>query len=332
MLLVSLFACGACTPVSVTFTFGARDGELRETVVHDDGRGARTNKVALIDVRGVLIDSPRPGLLGEGPNPVDELVSRLCKAERDGRVKAVILRINSPGGSVTASDTMYREIRRFAAQSGKPVVVSVGEVCASGGYYIALAADEIIVQPTSITGSIGVIVPTINVSEGLRRIGVVARAVRSGDQKDLANPLEPMREEHYAVLQALVDEYYESFVSLVKDRRPGLARSELGRVTDGRVITGAEAVRVGLADAEGDVIDAFEAAKRLAGVELARMVKYHSASRRPRTPYAAAHAPDHAHPTDAAGVEINLLRLDLADPLTALGGGNAYYLWMPGGL
>jgi protease-4 len=326
--------------MSVTFTLGPREGALRETVVDGDaGSGA---KVALIDVRGVILDTARPGLLSGGTSAVDEVVSRLKKAERDPAVKAVVLRINSPGGSVTASDTVYEEVRRFREASGKPVVASLGEVAASGGYYVALAADEVVAQPTSITGSIGVIMPTINVSEGMKKIGIVSRSVKSGPNKDLANPMEPMRDSQYALLQGMVDEFYGRFRGLVVERRGsegGAAASGRGRrlaaervdeLTDGRVVTGAEAVRAGLADREGNLREAFGRAMALAGVPRARLVKYHSEGESPRSPYAAeARAP--GGEGAAGAVDVSLLRVDLGGGgWEWLPPGQAYYVWSVG--
>jgi protease-4 len=319
LLLVALLL-PACAPTSVTFTFGDRDDPLRKTpVIEDKNAGA---EIALIDIRGTLVDAARPGLFSPGVSPVDELVSRLKMAEEDDAIKGVVLRINSPGGSVTASDIMYNEVRRFCETTRKPVIASFGEVAASGGYYLALACDEIIAQPTSITASIGVIIPTVNVSDGLRRIGIVARSVKSGANKDLANPLEPIRESQYAVLQGMVDEFYQRFRSLVVSRRPGLDPSRVDDLTDGRVVTGAEAVRVGLADREGDLRDAFTRAKELAKVPSARLVRYHSPDTRPRSPYSPV-----ADGPAPAGTEINLFHLDL--DATAFTGTNAYYLWSP---
>jgi protease-4 len=323
LLLVAILA-PACAPLSVTFTLGAQEQPLRETAVLEDAHGPADAKVALIDVRGTIIDAARPGLFGSGANPVDELVARLKMAEDDPEVRAVVIRINSPGGSVTASDIVYTEVRRFADTTKKPVVASLGEVAASGGYYLALAADEIVAQPTSITASIGVIIPTVNVSDGLRRIGIVARSIKSGENKDLANPLEPIRESQYAVLQGMVDDFYARFRGLVVERRPTLDTSRLDELTDGRVVTGAEAVKAGLADHEGSVRDAFDRAKHLAGITSARLVRYHTDTARPRSPY----SPTATAEAPAANTEVNLIQLDLGE--AGLGSAtNAYYLWAP---
>lgn len=324
--LVLLALLPACAPLSVTFTLGAREDPLRETAVITD-KGASSAKIAMIDVRGAIVDASRPSLFGSGLNPVDEFVARLKMAEDDPEVRAVVIRINSPGGSVTASDIMFNEVRRFVEQTKKPVVASLGEVAASGGYYLALAADEIVTQPTTITGSIGVIIPTVNFSDGLRRIGIVARSVKSGANKDIANPLEPIREEQYKVLQGLVDEFYDRFRGLVVERRPTLDTTRLDELTDGRVVTGSAAVVAGLCDREGDLRDAFSRAKSLAGVSSARLVRYHTEGVRPRTPYSTMTSPDTA---PDASTEINLVQLQLSEGgLHAGGPANAYYLWAP---
>ncbi len=322
-----LLSIPSCAPTSVTFHFGAGDGRLDAAPVISEP-GASGANVAVIDVRGVIVDAPQRGLFASYSSPVDDLVARLSRAETDPSIKAIILRINSPGGTVSASDTMYREVRRFSVQSKKPVVASLGEVAASGGYYLALGADTIIAQPTSITGSIGVIMPSMNFSEGMNRLGITSRSIKSGANKDLANPFEPMRESQYAVLQGMVDEFYAAFRGLVAARRPEI-RGNLDELADGRIVTGAYAVQSGLADAEGGLRDAFEAAKRLAGLKSANLVKFHPrGTAAPRSVYSFADVD--APPASTSGNEsaaINLLDIDLGG-LSALQGG-AYYIWMP---
>ncbi len=331
---VSLAACG-CSPVTVSFTLFADNGRLHEAAVESDPGGSQ-GKVLMIDIRGLIADREDSGLLSSGPNPVDELAAELRKAAEDKSVHAVILRINSPGGTVAASDMMYREVRRYAASTGRPVIASLGEIAASGGYYLALSADRIVAEPASITGSIGVIIPTVNVSEGLNRIGIRSRSITSRPNKDLANPLEPMREEHYAVLQALVDEFYERFRGLVVERRgPAhsgswgdaklLDTSRVDTLTDGRVVTGVRAAEAGLVDQTGGIRDAFELAKRMAGLTRGTLVKYYREdSAAPRSAYARS---DVAAP----GGEINLLQLRLPGSTFGMEGAGAYYLWIPPG-
>ena len=327
----SLVTAG-CTPLTVSFTLFAKDKTLVESVVDQDPSASW--KVCVIDVQGVIVDATTPGLLAPIANPVDETVARLDKARADDSIKAVVLRINSPGGSVTGSDVLYREIRRFRELSGKPVVVSMAEVAASGGYYIALAADRIYANPTTITGSIGVIVPTINFSDGLARIGIVARSVKSGPNKDIANALEPMKESHYKVLQGLVDEYYAAFRQHVNDRRPGVDAARFDESTDGRIMSGREALSRGLVDELGGIREAFDGAKALAGLKGAKMVKYRlEGAPVPRTAYAEANAqPVMEAPANAprSGAEVNLVRIDAGGMFQHAGPSPSaiYYLWM----
>lgn len=323
-----------CLPNSVTVSLrGGRD-KLEQAVVLADP-GTPTAKVAMIDVRGLIADVSTPTLLGDGPNPVDEVVMRLMAAEQDSSVKAVVLRINSPGGTVTASDILYREVESFRSRTKKPVVVSMGEIAASGGYYLSLAGDRILAEPTTLTGSIGVIIPSFNFSEGLNRIGIKSRSIKSGANKDLANPFEPIREPQYAVLQQVVDEFYAKFKGLVVQRRPGLKAENLADATDGRIITGARAAELGLVDELGGVRDAFTIAKELAGIKAGTLVKFSfGPAEGTRSPYAAARSGDQRPVlmNGAGGTELNLVqvRLDAAGPSGAsAGSAGVYYLWAP---
>lgn len=328
--LIGLFALVGCAPLSFTVSLDGSGGRLNEhTALADPGSPAA--KVALIDLTGVIADRPRFSLLGRGENPVDEFLLRLDRAAADAAVRAVVVRINSPGGSVTASDILHDELRRFADETGKPVVASLGEVAASGGYYVALAADEIVAHPTAITGSIGVIIPTVNVSQGLAKIGIHSRSVTSGPNKDLANPLEPPREPHYAILQGMVDEFYGRFRSLVVERRTGLDASRLDAMTDGRIFSGTDAVAAGLADSEGGVRDAFDAAKRLAGIDRARLVKYgYARNGTPATAYSLVDAPPSSPARPDDGPSVSLVQLNLGAGLAAeVEPGRPYYLWLP---
>lgn len=312
----------ACSPVTFSVTLGEGDRPLRESAVLAEGEGP--SKVAMIEVQGLIADARVPGLLSAGANPVDEVVARLRRAESDASVKAVLLRINSPGGTVTGSDVLYRELREFRKRSGKPIVVSMSEIAASGGYYTALAADRIVANPTTITGSIGVIIPTFNFSNGMSRLGIVARSIKSGENKDLANPFEPMREGQYAVLQTMVDEFYARFRALVVARRPMLKPEDVATATDGRVFSGEHAQRIGLVDELGGIPEAFAAAKRLAGVERARLVQYTpEGAPRPRTAYA--ESPE--NPT----ASVNLLQLNVGSGLSTMqfNTSGVYYIWIP---
>ncbi len=324
----------SCAPLRVSFDVGfAREGVHERVVQRDPGAG--TAAVALIPFTGLIADAPQPpGLLGGGPNPVDRLVASLERASKDPHVRAVVLRVNSPGGSVTGSDILYREITRFRERTGKPVVVSMGEVAASGGYYISLAADRILAEPTTITGSVGVLFQTFNVHEALTRFGVQPRAITSGPNKDLANPFAPPRQEHYALLQQQVDALYQRFRQLVLSRRPAFDAAQADELLDGRVFTGQQAADLGLVDAVGGVREAFEAAKRLAGIARATLVMYYSGRSAPHSPYAQASlapssAPVAASPAStpaSSGARVTL-EAQLGSSLLTPG---FHYLWAPG--
>ncbi len=328
--LVASAAClpllAACSPLTVSFTFGADERRVSETEVARDEHRV-SGKVALIDVRGTIAEDPT-GWLSDGPGIVDSVVAQLNRAEKDSGVRSIILRINSPGGTVTASDVLYREVRGFAARTKKPVVISMGEIAASGGYYLALAGDHLVAEPTTLTGSIGVIIPTINVHEGLGRLGIRAKNIKSGANKDLIDPLGKPSDEHDAIVQAIVNEFYAKFRSLVVERRTpaGLVVSRLDELTDGRVVTGATAKDAGLIDDLGGVSEAFAAAKRLAGLDGARLVKYHPVEKPARTPYSTATATA-GQGGEPSRNEFNLLRLDTS-PTGLTSGAGVYYLWM----
>jgi protease-4 len=345
---------GGCLPSSVTLNFGD-ESTLKRAVVDevrapagDDGESGGRGDIAVIDVRGVILDSPAPALFGSQANPTAELAARLRVAGEDDDVKAVVLRMNTPGGGVTASETMHAIVRRFRQSTGKPVIISMGDVCASGGYYLSTAGDYVVAQPTGITGSIGVIIPTVNFSEGMRRIGIVSRSIKSGANKDLANPLEGMRDSQYAVLQQMVDEFYARFKALVVASRqsPAVVRTASGQtlaraaldmsrvdeLTDGRVLSGTQAVRAGLADVEGDLIDAIHIARRMAGLSQARVVRFHRSSATPTTVYASTEqdAGVHTPGGNTGGGDLHLLSLYLSPGPDQLSTGGAYYLWVAG--
>ncbi|MEM1423282.1 MAG: signal peptide peptidase SppA [Planctomycetota bacterium] len=326
--IVPLLACaliaGGCLPSRITLDLQERNADLQSTtVLSDPNAGERAPAIALIDLTGVISSAPSVGLIGGGPSTLDTVLARFDKAEEDG-ARAVVLRINSPGGTVAASETLADEIATFRDRTGVPVVASIADVGASGGYYVALACDTVIAQPSSTTGSVGVLIQTFNVSGAMQRWGFRGRAVTSKPNKDIANPFEPPVDEHYAILQGLVDDFYDDFLRRVRDGRPALASStsDFALATDGRVFTGRQAHELGLVDALGTLRDAFDDAKARAGLTEARLVKYHSDGAAPATPYALADT-ETARSGPAPLVNIAIDGTPLATP-------GFYYLWAPG--
>lgn len=316
LLMASWTGCGMpsllITPVTSTRS-------LEETTLSRESFFT-TDKIALIDVSGTITNSPRFQLLGEGENPVSVLLEQLDKARSDRAVKAVVLRINSPGGTVVASELMHAEVMRFRA-TGRPVIAVIMDVAASGGYYIACACDEIIAHPSSVTGSIGVIMQMFDVSGTMTMIGVKSDAITSGELKDAGSPLRAMKPEEREIFQAIVQDMYERFVDAVVKGRPELAEARVRELADGRVYTGSQALEVGLIDRIASLSEAFDVAKKRAGIQRMRVVTYHRPHQYKPNYYAAAPAPQ------SGGV--SLFKLDPAE-LLDFAAPRFMYLWRPG--
>ena len=197
--------------------FSRRPSPLEEHVVLGEGN----DKVLLLDISGTITSEEERGALGIGreQSTVSRVEAELERAGKDDRIKALLLRINSPGGTVTASDILYRRITRFREERKIPVVAQLMDVAASGGYYVALAADEIVAHPTTITGSIGVLFTSFNVQGLLGKVGVENQTVKTGEKKDIASPLRKMTPEERAILERLIGEMQSRFVGLVRERR-----------------------------------------------------------------------------------------------------------------
>jgi protease-4 len=305
-LAVLLAACGV---VSIDLTPRVRP--LEETTIEGSGR----DKVLLVELSGVLAEEPLITLEGRPAVPLLARVrEELDKAEEDDRVRALVLRINSPGGTVTASDVLYHEIGRFKARRGIPVVAAIMDVGASGGYYVALAADRIVAHPTTVTGSIGVLMLSVNASGLLEKVGVSASYIKSGALKDAGSPFRAMTPEERGLFQGLIDRLHERFVGLVvRERR--LEEPRVRALADGRVYTGAQAVDLGLVDRIGYLEDAIALAREAAGLREARVVTYHRPRQYRATIYSA------AEPAPPLGLA-DLGRAALAGP-------RLLYLWAP---
>lgn len=266
-LAVSAAAMSGCGPTSFLITPVAASPRLVEHEVLRESVWA-SRKIAIVDVDGLLRNARSSSLLGEeGDNPVSLFHDKLTHASEDSAVCAVVLRVNSPGGGVTASDLMYGELRRFREKSGKPVIAALMDVAASGGYYIACAAERIIAQPTCVTGSIGVIMIAPDLSGIMQKLGVRANVIKSGAMKDAGSPFREMGEADRALFQSMIDDMYERFVSVVQKGRPNMAPEKVRALADGRVFTAGQALEHGLIDAVGSLNDAIDAARRAAGLK-----------------------------------------------------------------
>jgi protease-4 len=184
-----------------------------------------------------------------------------------------VLEVNSPGGGVTASDEMHQSILDFREQTGLPVVVSMGDVAASGGYYISTAADRIVANETTLTGSLGVIFTLTDFSELADRYGVEQEVVKSGEFKDMGSSFRDLTPEERDILQSIVDESYDEFVGVIVEGR-GLPEERVREIADGRVYSGEQAKELGLVDSFGGLDEAAEVSRDLANVREATVVRY----------------------------------------------------------
>ena len=202
---------------------------------------------------------------------VDRVISQIKQAERDKNVKGVIVEINSPGGTITGSDAIYHYLRKLGEK--KPVAVCMEDLCASGGYYVSMAAKRVFAHPTGWTGSIGVILTLVNVVKLADDVGVKVEVVKSGNSKDMGSPFRAMAVEERDYFQKLVDEAYSRFVKIVADRR-GIEMEQLRPLADGRVLSAKQALAGKLIDEIGFLEDAIAFIKTSAGIEEAQIVRY----------------------------------------------------------
>ena len=215
-------------------------------------RFAFGDKIAIVEVRGVITQSS---------GVIEELQQYLA----DDGVKAIILRVDSPGGGVGPSQEIYREIMRIKSNSKRKVVTSMGSVAASGGYYIASASDLIVANPGTITGSIGVIMQFSNFEELLKKIGVRGVVLKSGEHKDIGSPFREMTPEEKRIMQEVLDNVHQQFIQAVADGRK-LDRSKVAQIADGRILTGEQAKNLGLVDQLGNLQDTIDITAKLAGI------------------------------------------------------------------
>jgi protease-4 len=290
---------------------------LEETTLEGEGRA----KILLVDVSGVITDTPSRRSFGliEEESTVGRIQSELKRAGDDRRVRAVVLRINSPGGGVTASDEIYGEIVRFKTEHHVPVIAALGDLAASGGYYVACAADRIVAHPTTVTGSIGVILMSLNLEGLLGKVGVRNETYKAGEHKDLLSPFRGATPAERRIVQRVLDSLHARFIAVVRESRPGLATARLHELTDGRIFDATDALEVGLVDQVGDLRSAIDAARAAAGVEEARVVTYHRADEVRENIYSAARG---------LPAQVNLLPIDLG-ALTGAGP-RFMFLWAPG--
>jgi protease-4 len=287
--LICLFAAlgtGGCKGICVSTnskvtTQTAQTGPVMPMAVEYSPTGL---KIALIDVDGLLLNMDMLGPYSEGDNPVSIFRERLAAVARDGCVRAVVVRINSPGGGVTASDIMRHDLVAFKARTGLPVIACLMDVGAGGAYYLATAADRIVVHPTTVTGGIGVILNLYNLADAMAQQNIAATPIKSGANIDIGTPITGIDPKKKLLLQNMADEFHARFQNAVVSARA--LSPEAQRVAfDGRVFTGQQALQLGLVDTVAYLDDAISMAKEAGGAPQAAVVLYHRSSDRAHSLY-----------------------------------------------
>lgn len=310
-------ALGSTGCINVSGAFGP--GDIRE-VVYEQGGSFSPSKIAIIDVSGVISGGGEGEGFFDSDSTVVSLSKKLHRAGEDPRVKAVILRIDSPGGGVNASDTMHREVVRFREEYNVPVYASMQTLAASGGFYVAMGCDHVYAHPTTVTGSIGVISVFPGASGLMDKIGFRMNALTTGKYKDSGAFYRDFTAEDRAYYQAIIDNMYARFIGVVEANRTNLTHEQVLELADGRVYTADQALEAGLIDGIkylDEMVDLVAKEQKLRNPRV--VILKRSSSPTTESLYARSPAPV---------VNYNLLNLDM-DARMEKSGEAFNYLWVP---
>lgn len=312
LLLLSLLPLSGCAFVNVPIF--APPSPFEEQVLEGEGK----KKILLLDISGTISEQDKSGGLlgGRSASMVSLVHETLQKAEKDDDLGALLIRINSPGGTVTASDIIHHDITEFKKRKKIPVVACIMATGTSGGYYIAAAADQIIAHPTAITGSIGVILMKFNVMGLMGKLGVEEQTIKSGDKKDIMSPFRRATPEEEKLAQEIINQLYARFLDVAM-ARPGnkLSREELRILADGRVYTAGQALAARLIDKTGYLDDVITDLRKSIGDDKAKVISYYRPGSYKGSIYAGAEA------KDGFG--------DILGNLDSISGASFMYLWRP---
>ncbi len=309
-ILAILFA-GCSGPLIRVFPDG--EAPLQEFTLEGEGR----QKIIVVNVEGRLTDAPDRGWIRTRPGAVQRITAHLEKAKKDDDIRAVLLKIDSPGGTVTASDLLYHEIMSYKEETGNKVAAVFMDLAASGGYYIALAADRIMAHPTSVTGSVGVIFLRPGVSGLMEKVGLDMRLNKSGKNKDMLSPFREATPEETRILQDLVNRLAQRFFDLVKKHRNPTA-AQFDDIASARIFLAPDALALGLIDEIGYLSDAVDRTRAMAGLaDDARVIVYR------RNEY----ADDTLYNSRTDGPALHPLSGLVPGPLRLSTGTGFYYLW-----
>ena len=283
--------------------------------------GKAKEKILLIPIHGVISDAPKKAFLQPRPSMVQEIVSQLQKAEKDKNIRAILLKVNSPGGTATASDILYKEFLTYKNRTKAKVIVVMMDVAASGGYYLSLPADHIVAHPTTITGSVGAVFIYPKLTGLMEKIGLKVEVNKSGKNKDMGSPFRESTREERELLQKLTDSIGKRFLNLTAQHR-NLNSNEINTVSTARVFSAKEALDLKLIDEIGYLTDGIRKTKTLSNLpEDAKVVVY----RRTKFPNDNLYNPA----TTQSGIYRSpIVNIGLLDALSEQQPG-IYYLWKP---
>ena len=307
------FSLSGCAVIKLGQSY---DSPIQEQVLD---KGKTEDKVLILSIDGTLSDSPKRGLLSQAPSLLDSVMMQLKKAEEDKKIKAVVLKINSPGGGVTVSDILYHELLSFKERTHKTLYVQMMNVAASGGVYIAMAADHIQAHASTITGSVGVISINADLSGTMDKIGAAVNVYKTGDNKDMGSPFRPATKSDQTVFQNMVDGMAKNFYEVVKTQRK-LTDEQMAELKTARIFTGKDAIEAGLVDSLGYLSDATEQACKLAKAKDCKIVSY----RFKTNPNATSYSPSMSLQGDVQPVQ--LLNIPLLEQAKLKAG--IYYLYL----
>lgn len=260
---------------SAAGSFGVADvSDSNFEVVAVGGESDARDRILRVPIQGAIAETAMP-IIGAPGGTVTQVERALRLAKRDDSVKGVLLFVNSPGGGVTDSDLIYRKVREFRQDTGKPVVALFGDTAASGGYYIACACEQILAQETTITGSIGVILSQWNFFEAATKFGIKQIDIVSSrtPYKSMLSGMKPVDETEVAIARTIVEEMYDRFVTVVAEGRPELDRTRIEQLADGRIYSAHQARQAGLIDGIGNETDAIELLKSRAKIGAVKVVE-----------------------------------------------------------
>ena len=303
-------------PIEIRMPTAPDPGPIVPVSVRAGQPGAR---IGLVDVDGIILNQNLTGLYSTGENPVSTFREKLDAIAADPSIRALVLRINTPGGSVTACDIMADELRRFRQATGKPIVVCMMDLATSGGLYLAVGGDRVIAHPTTVTGNIGALLNQYNLQDAMAQLNVRAEPIKSAPMVDIGSITAPLAPEAETMLREMVNSFRDRFRNRVAQTRRGLTAADWKLLDDGRIVSGPKAVELHLVDQIGYVHDAIDEAEKLAGTSGGEVVIFQRKGAAGRSLYSI--TPN--TPIEGQLVPLSYPGLDRAKIPTFL------YLWQP---